>query len=133
MYLTIKYSTRNLFRVNKGLFFTAPLLIYDKPTIYLSSAKMGRIFLKFSPCAFSYIFCSISSICSRLFVLSLHLKTVSYAPDSLYILRFRCVILYLLSDFFDVHCDCRNITYGIHIPDFSEKLILCIYMIWIRC
>lgn len=49
--------------------------------------------------------------CSSLFILSLHLKAVPHAPDSLNNLGFGCIRLYLIPYLVDMHC------YSCNIPD----------------
>ena len=61
---------------------------------------------------------------------SLNLKSISHAPDCLDILWLGCVKLNLLTNLFDMYRNGRNISDRLHIPDFTEQLFFCEYMVW---
>src|SRR5699024_2872226 len=57
-------------------------------------------------------------------------KAVSNSPDGFNILWLGCVVLDLFADFFDMYCNGRNVSDRFHVPDFTEQLILGVYMVW---
>ena len=63
--------------------------------------------------------------------LLLYLEPISHAPDGLNILRLCGIELDFLTNLFDMHSYCGNVSDGIHIPDFPEQFFLRVYMVWI--